>query len=1660
MKRAYIIILSIIIFLAIALTFSFFQSDTFSISQLNPISLLGTLAQSIGIGPGDSDSKIEFGITKGGDEELLDIWSDRINRTTMIIYIDFANVEGQSYEDTKAEYHRRVAEAGRNIAYVPIVKTKKPELFEVSSNYLNLTNANNFTVTYDKLRAGLEIRIGWGSVIASSTATSLATEPTMVDKFCIDSQGYYHIAYIAPGDFGGNDVMYGSSTDEGLTWTNVVVQEEGFMYTEWEQAGILCNSTDTIFVTYSGDDGFGSNQAFMRDSSDNFATPTTIIDFTGGFQPGDLSRYSCAINSDSSIHCCGIDNLNGDILYYVNSSDFTTLHGPFTTSSDDSDQCDIELSAGNNEVFIVASGTDQDDLDIFAARDGFTRHQVYDGTNMPNPGREPSIAITPNNDIWITFGDAGDLQLANGTNESLTSWTNQEIDASPSFYMDIALNDRDDIVLTYQTTVSKCAGTLVYALSSDNGVTWKKNRTQLSDRDYACYVALPYSQYPTSNRIYNNVPYIYTSNSTGTFYVYYDNLTIVDAPDIYFVDPTAANGTTTSNTSVTINISIDNAPIIHELIYHWNNSNYTIYNNSLALMFNFNNVSALGESDTSDVAVDVGLHKRNATCYNMGSGCNWAEGKYGSAISFDGVNDYLGITDYKGVTGTAPRTTAFWFKTTDTSTGDNVVISWGGNPFPTLGILYHIGIENGVVWFRAGGTTASGGSGLNDGNFHYVSITNPESANVSDLTFYVDGVNISKTVTGTVVIDTESDINVRIGRGANVDWYFNGVVDEVRLWNYSLSSNEVNQDYMSNLRKFNETQWYLYVNQTQNSTAGLDDGKYNYYGYVKNEYDDSPNSNITDLREITIDTSAPAVTINQPQNQTYGTTTIDFNVTSIDGGGTNSCVYSLNAGLNNNSMTNIGTEWNATNTSMSQGSHTANFYCIDNGGLLNDSEQVTFFIDTLSPDIFFTLPTPANDTTTPNTSVEFNVSIVESDLGEVKWNWNGTNFTIYNDSLITMFNFNNVSALGDSTTTTVDLSLKSNNGICQGNVTVQDCEWDTSGKYGGSLKFNGLNSSVNLTTTGYDNETGTVSMWVKVTAQHIANNDNNFFFDIENPRMAFYVDDTNQKLTLFPISGEFFGPDVTAWAGEWHHVAFTFDFISDEYKIYSDGILNVTSGTARTSGSTISPNMFIGSRFQQIINNFPTNGSIDEVRIWNRVLSEQEMHQLYMTNLRKINETQWYLYVNQSGNSTDELAGTYTYFSSAKDKTGNENKTDTRTINIQADVGPTIDITYPPNNTNTSDTGIDVNYTTTDDIGIDSCWYSNDTYSVNTTLPGCVNITTVVWSEGQHNVTVYVNDTGGNEAQDSVTFTIDSINPDISIVFPINNTNSSDNGLDVNYTVSDINLASCWYSNDTYSVNISLTCGVNITGVTWSEGQHNVTIYANDTFGNQNQSSITFNIHTIPPSFDNLPASQTIYNNQSLSYDVDATSVGVALGTFGINWTSTFSINPISGLLTNVSILAIANYSINISINDTLGNTNYSIFSLEVLNSTIPESDAPTFDNLQNHTQVANISFEFDLDASDPSGIDTFVLNQTNYFSINSTGTITNNTALSQDLIHWLLVTVNDTLGNFATGEFYINITPESPAPPISNVSNVFKIYPSFTNKIPYIKLNEDLKFP
>src|SRR3989339_107207 len=111
-----------------------------------------------------------------------------------------------------------------------------------------------------------------------------------------------------------------------------------------------------------------------------------------------------------------------------------------------------------------------------------------------------------------------------------------------------------------------------------------------------------------------------------------------------------------------------------------------------------------------------------------------------------------------------------------------------------------------------------------------------------------------------------------------------------------------------------------------------------------------------------IETNPPAVTINTPLNTTYGSTVV-FNVTATDSSGISACVYSLDNALNV-SMTNITvSEWNATNSSMTEGSHNVKFYCNDTLGNINGSLNRTFSINYIPTIISVKINSTTNSST-------------------------------------------------------------------------------------------------------------------------------------------------------------------------------------------------------------------------------------------------------------------------------------------------------------------------------------------------------------------------------------------------------------------------------------------------------------------------------------------------------------------------------------------------------------------------------------------------------------------------------------------------------------------------------------------------------------------------
>jgi len=83
---------------------------------------------------------------------------------------------------------------------------------------------------------------------------------------------------------------------------------------------------------------------------------------------------------------------------------------------------------------------------------------------------------------------------------------------------------------------------------------------------------------------------------------------------------------------------------------------------------------------------------------------------------------------------------------------------------------------------------------------------------------------------------------------------------------------------------------------------------------------------------------------------------------------------------------------------------------------------------------------------------------------------------------------------------------------------------------------------------------------------------------------------------------------------------------------------------------------------------------------------------------------------------------------------------------------PSLTVESPQNITYNVST-VDLNYTVSD-VDLDSCWYYLNGAGP-TPLPGCINITLLSLANGPYNLTVFVNDSGGNQNSSNVSFMVD-----------------------------------------------------------------------------------------------------------------------------------------------------------------------------------------------------------------------------------------------------------------------------------------------------------------
>jgi hypothetical protein len=582
------------------------------------------------------------------------------------------------------------------------------------------------------------------------------------------------------------------------------------------------------------------------------------------------------------------------------------------------------------------------------------------------------------------------------------------------------------------------------------------------------------------------------------------------------------------------------------------------------------------------------------------SGTTWsATGKFGGALSFNGTSSRVNVADSTSLRLTTGMTLEAWVNPTATGTAWRTVVlkEQSGGLIYSLYANTDTSRPSGHVYIASEFDTRGTAAVALNAWTHLAT-----TYDGATLKMFVNGVQVSsKAVAGNMLTSTGA---LRIGGNAIWGEYFSGLIDEVRIYNRALSAAEIQTDMTT-------------------PVGGTPPP----------------------------DTTAPTVSMTAPANGATVSGTVALTATAADNVGVVGVQFFVNGAAIGAEDTTAPYSVNWDTTAVSNGSgYNITARARDAAGNQTTSTAVAVTVsnaappppDTTPPTVSLTAPTngaTVSGTVTLTANAADNVGVVgvqffvngtavgaedTSSPYSISWNSatvaNGSGYTItarardaatnQTTSTVVTVNVSNsappppvglVAAFGfneGSGTTISDVSGLGNNG------TLSNAVWNSAGKYGFGLAFNGISSRVNIPdSASLRLSTGmTVEAWVKPTA---LSGWNAVLMKEKTAGLVYGLyanNDTNRPSGHVYVSNEVDTRGTAQLAlNAWTHIAAAYD--GNILQMYVNGVLassktvggNILSSTGQLS---IGSNIFGGEYF---------NGMIDEVRIYNRALTAAEV---------------------------------------------------------------------------------------------------------------------------------------------------------------------------------------------------------------------------------------------------------------------------------------------------------------------------------------------------------------------------------------------------------------------------------------------------------------------
>lgn len=639
---------------------------------------------------------------------------------------------------------------------------------------------------------------------------------------------------------------------------------------------------------------------------------------------------------------------------------------------------------------------------------------------------------------------------------------------------------------------------------------------------------------------------------------------------------------------------------------------------------------------------------------------DYVGGKYGSALDFDATDDYVTAPDSTSLEITGSQTITAWIKPRSFGEGGfgNIVTKNDTQDFR----LYLRSSSSGMAYAAQGSSFVSSNSNIVTLNtWQHIALVNDS---VSDtVTFYVNG--IPQGSSAYVYAPTGSANPLIIGNDTLQARTFDGLIDEVRVYNRTLSPAEVQKLYNwapgpSGYWPMDEnTGQYVYDRSGSGNTGVLGSsssvqstdptweiGKFGaatgYNGQTSDRFVYIPsntgnnftNENLTVMawvrRTGDASFSNPMYIVDKINfSAGYELKLAGISTTCNDAGngGTSAC-FNVSDGTDTYYMSTTGdgitadSTWHHIAAVFDRNNENNNIIFIDGIAQATTINGTLANIGSLSSSsIPLCLGIQGTVGSCSNTN-EFNGSIDEVKI----YNYARTPQQIIED--MNAGHPTGGSPIGTATsywkfdeaagTTAYDANATSGN-----NLTLSTASWTASGKYNSAWNGNGTAYLSRADDPDFDvaaTDNYSVSLWFKSDATSNPGS-TEYLFNKANATTAGYAVYANTSGNLcFAIDDDAtWSPDVAScspgdiYDNTWHHLVAVRNVTADQTQLYIDGLLVDSDTDTTTATLENSLSLYIGDR-DGTNNGDEFNGDLDEIKVFRDALSADEVKLLFNAN--------------------------------------------------------------------------------------------------------------------------------------------------------------------------------------------------------------------------------------------------------------------------------------------------------------------------------------------------------------------------------------------------------------------------------------------------------------